>query len=67
MPLILIQLHVGWRLINRAEKSESLSEKRGPSIERAKMPMVSGLRQQWICTRSGATPDDFETRDGYMC
>lgn len=55
-------------LTDVAEKSESLSEeKRGPSIERAKDANGEWTKAAMGFARGqGATPDDFETRDGYV-
>ncbi|WP_220739285.1 glycine--tRNA ligase subunit beta [Leuconostoc miyukkimchii] len=56
------------QLINVAEQSEALSEeKRGPSIERAKDDNGGWTKAaQGFARGQGATPDDFEEREGYV-
>lgn len=56
------------QLLDVAAESEALSEeKRGPSIDRAKDDTGNWTKAaQGFARGQGATPDDFEARDGYV-
>ncbi|MGL5465825.1 MAG: glycine--tRNA ligase subunit beta, partial [Leuconostoc lactis] len=56
------------QLLDVAAESETLSEeKRGPSIDRAKDEQGNWTKAaQGFARGQGATPEDFEERDGYV-